>query len=258
MTNKDQHPKIVQTAGRDALGEFAPDFAHYNDDILFGENWNNQDLDLKTRSLITVIALISSGITDQSLTHHLTNAKDKGVTQPEIAAAITHAAFYVGWPKAWVAFRLAQTIWETPTTSTPLTREEYQQQIFFPIGEPNEAFAAYFTGQSYLAEISNRQVLIHNVTFEPGCRNHWHKHSATSGGGQMLICVGGRGWYQERGKEPVELTPGSVVHVPANTEHWHGAAHNTWMSHLAFPVPGENTSNDWLEPVTDHEYNQLP
>lgn len=104
--------KIVQTAGRDSLGEFAPDFAHYNDDILFGENWNNGDIDLKTRCIVTVTALMASGITDNSLKYHLQNAKSHGVTKKEIAAIITHAAFYVGWPKAWAVFNLAKEIWE--------------------------------------------------------------------------------------------------------------------------------------------------
>ena len=103
--------KIVQTAGRDVLGEFAPEFAHFNDDILFGENWNNQDLDLKTRSLLTVIALMAQGITDSSLRFHIVNAKNHGVTRKEIAAAITHAAFYAGWPKAWATFNIAKDVY---------------------------------------------------------------------------------------------------------------------------------------------------
>lgn len=104
--------KIVQTAGRDQLSDFAPDFAHFNDDVLFGENWNNQDIDLKTRSLLTVCALMAQGLTDSSLVHHLQNAKNNGVTKAEIAAAITHVAFYAGWPKAWATFRLAKEVWE--------------------------------------------------------------------------------------------------------------------------------------------------
>ncbi|NLB54626.1 MAG: carboxymuconolactone decarboxylase family protein, partial [Lentisphaerae bacterium] len=92
--------KIVQKAGREQLGAFAPEFAHFNDDILFGENWNNEDIDLKTRSIITVVALVSSGIADSSLVSHLQNAKAHGVTKAEIAAVITHTAFYAGWPKA--------------------------------------------------------------------------------------------------------------------------------------------------------------
>lgn len=102
---------IKQTAGRDQLGEFAPEFAHFNDDVLFGENWNNESIDLKTRCIITVTALMSSGITDSSLLYHLENAKKNGVTQEEISAIITHLAFYVGWPKAWAVFNLAKEIW---------------------------------------------------------------------------------------------------------------------------------------------------
>ena len=111
--------KIVQTAGRNTLGEFAPEFAHFNDDVLFGENWNNQDIDVKTRSIITVVALMASGITDSSLRYHLQNAKNHGVTQKEIAAVITHAAFYAGWPKAWAVFNLAKEVWETGEGDLP-------------------------------------------------------------------------------------------------------------------------------------------
>ena len=103
--------KMVQTAGRDALGEFAPNFAHYNDDILFGENWNDEALDLKTRSMITVVALMSQGITDSSIKYHITNAKNHGVTKEEMVAAITHTAFYAGWPKAWATFNLAKEVY---------------------------------------------------------------------------------------------------------------------------------------------------
>lgn len=103
--------KIVQTAGRDALGEFAPDFAHFNDDVLFGENWNNEDIDLKTRSIITVVALMSQGITDSSLKYHILNAKNHGVSRKEMVAVITHVAFYAGWPKAWAVFNLAKEVY---------------------------------------------------------------------------------------------------------------------------------------------------
>lgn len=104
--------KIVQTAGRNALGEFAPEFAHFNDDVLFGENWNNEDIDLKTRCIITVVALMSSGVTDSSFMFHLENAKENGVTAKEIASVITHVAFYAGWPKAWAVFNMAKEVWK--------------------------------------------------------------------------------------------------------------------------------------------------
>ena len=248
--------KITQTAGRDQLGGFAPDFAHFNDDILFGENWNNQDIDLKTRCIITVVALMSSGITDSSLTYHLENAKAHGVTRAEIAAIVTHVGFYVGWPKAWAVFRLAKDVWKE--TEAELTeKDKYQNTILFPIGAPNDGFAQYFTGQSYLAPVSKEQVGIFNVTFEPGCRNSWHVHHADKGGGQILICVGGRGYYQEWGKEAVEMKPGDCINIPAGVKHWHGAAPDSWFSHLAVEVPGENGSNEWLEPVDEEQYGKL-
>lgn len=248
--------KIVQTAGRDQLGDFAPMFAHLNDDVLFGEVWNEEAIDTKTKCIITVVALMASGITDTSLYHHLQNAKNNGVTKEEIAAIVTHATMYSGWPKGWVVFRMAKEIWneETPELTE---KDKYQNTIFFPIGQPNDAFAQYFIGQSYLAPVSSEQVPIFNVTFEPGCRNNWHVHHADKGGGQMLICVGGRGFYQEWGKEAVEMTPGTVINIPANVKHWHGAASDSWFSHLAIDVAGENTSNEWLEPVSDEAYGKL-
>lgn len=248
--------KIVQTAGRNALGEFAPDFAHYNDDVLFGENWNNTDIDHKTRCVITVVALMSSGITDSSLKYHLENAKNAGVTQKEIAAIITHAAFYVGWPKGWAVFNMAKEVWaiEEPVTDE---KSAHQAKMVFPIGAPNDAFAKYFVGQSYLAPVSTEQVGIFNVTFEPKCRNNWHIHHADKGGGQILVCVAGRGYYQEWGKEAALMKPGDCIHIPVGVKHWHGAAPDSWFSHLAVEVPGENSSNEWLEAVTDEQYNAL-
>lgn len=248
--------KIVQTAGRAALGEFAPDFAHFNDDVLFGENWNNHDIDLKTRCLLTVVALMASGITDSSLKYHLENAKNHGVTRKEIAAAITHVAFYAGWPKAWAVFNLAKEVWVENTT-TDDEKIAHANQMVFPIGAPNDAFARYFIGQSYLAPVSISQVGVYNVTFEPGCRNNWHIHHAKNGGGQILLCVAGRGWYQEWGKEAVELNPGDCVNIPAGVKHWHGAASDSWFSHLAIEVPGEECSNEWCEPVDDETYTKL-
>ena len=137
------------------------------------------------------------------------------------------------------------------------TLAEYQKTIIFPIGNTNDAYAKYFIGQSYIAPVSTEQVKIYNVTFEPKCRNNWHIHKAKSGGGQMLIAVGGRGYYQEWGKEPIEMKPGDVINIPANVKHWHGSAPDSWFSHLAVEVDGVETSNEWLEPVTDEEYSKL-
>ncbi len=248
--------KITQTAGRDQLGDFAPDFAHYNDDILFGENWNSGGIDIKTRCIITVVALMSSGITDSSLVHHLQNAKAHGVTKEEIVAVITHTAFYAGWPKGWAVFRLAKEVWNEGSDAQA-DKEKYRESIFFPIGAPNDAYAKYFVGQSYLAPISGAPFPMSNVTFEPGCRNNWHIHHAKTGGGQMLICVGGRGWYQEWGKEPAEMTPGTVISIPEGAKHWHGAAKDSWFSHIAFEIPGTECTNEWLEPVRAEDYEKL-
>lgn len=249
--------KIVQTAGRAQLGEFAPEFAHLNDDILFGEVWSRNDLlSLRDRSLVTITSLISQGITDSSLTFHLQEAKKNGITRTEAAEIITHVAFYAGWPKAWAAFRLAKDVWNDDIKSDD-AKAQFQKQMIFPIGEPNTAYAKYFIGNSYLAPISTEQVKFSNVTFEPGCRNNWHIHRATNGGGQMLVGVAGRGWYQEEGKPAVEILPGTVIHIPANVKHWHGAAADSWFSHLAFEIEGENTSNEWRDPVTDEEYDKL-
>lgn len=249
--------KIVQTAGRKQLGEFAPEFAKLNDDVLFGEVWSRNDkLSLRDRSLVTLTALISQGITDNSLVYHLQTARQNGITRTEIAEAITHIAFYAGWPKAWAAFNLAKTVW-TDDTAAADARAAFQRELIFPIGEPNTAYARYFKGNSYLARISTEQVPVANVTFEPGCRNNWHIHHATRGGGQMLIGVAGRGWYQEWGMPAVEILPGTVIHIPANVKHWHGAAADSWFAHLAFEVEGEKTSNEWLEPVSDADYNKL-
>ena len=131
-----------------------------------------------------------------------------------------------------------------------------QELSAFPIGDVNPV-SQYFSGRTYLAVLTNEQVPTINVTFEPGCRNNWHVHHATAGGGQMLLCVGGRGWYQEWGKAAVEMTPGTVVNIPANVKHWHGAASDSWFSHLAVEVGGENASTEWLEAVSEDDYNKL-
>ena len=141
-----------------------------------------------------------------------------------------------------------------------MDRETFEKQDSFGIGAPNKMFAQYFIGNSFLkplTEMGKCPVFLANVTFEPGCRNNWHIHHAKSGGGQLLICTTGEGWYQEEGKEPVSLTPGTVITIPANVKHWHGAKKDSWFSHIAAEVPGEETCNEWCEPVTDEIYNKL-
>lgn len=247
--------KIVQTAGRNSLGEFAPDFARYNDDVLFGEVWNDETIDLKTKSTIVISVFMGRGLADSSLKYHLETAKKNGITRAEIAAIITHAAFYAGWPMAWAVFNMAKEVW-TEDEKELTDKERFQQEVMFEIGDINPV-NQYFTGDSYLAPVSNSQVTCFNVTFEPGCRNFWHIHHASKGGGQMLIGVAGKGWYQEEGKDPVEILPGTVIHIPANVKHWHGAQKDSWFSHLAFELDGTDASNEWCEPVSDEHYNAL-
>ena len=127
----------------------------------------------------------------------------------------------------------------------------------FKLGEKNDKYSQYFIGQSYLNMLSTEQVVIANVTFEPSCRNNWHIHNAESGGGQILLVTSGRGYYQEWGKEPLELNPGDVVNIPAGVKHWHGAAPDSWFSHIAIEVPAVSGSTKWCEPVNDEEYNKL-
>ncbi len=141
-----------------------------------------------------------------------------------------------------------------------MTEQAFEQANVFGKGQPNTGFAQYFIGNSYLKPLTEPgkcPVFLANVTFEPGCRNNWHIHHAKTGGGQLLICTAGSGWYQEEGKEPVSLIPGMVITIPAGVKHWHGAKRDSWFSHIAVEVPGEETSNEWCEPVTDEVYNNL-
>lgn len=245
---------VKQTAGRDSLGEFAPKFAALNDDVLFGEVWSREDkLPLKIRSILTVTALVSKGLIDSSFQHHLQFAKANGVSREEMAEILTHLAFYAGWPNAWAAFRMAKEVYGADSDTVNA------HGGFFGMGEPNTAFAQYFIGNSYLKPLTNPKetVFIANVTFEPGCRNNWHIHHAAKGGGQLLLCVEGEGWYQEEGKPAQSLKPGDVVTIPANVKHWHGAKKDSWFSHLAVECPGEETANEWLEAVDDAHYKSL-
>lgn len=141
-----------------------------------------------------------------------------------------------------------------------IKKDEFEAADAFGIGVPNDAFAKYFVGNSYLKPLTEHgkcPVFLANVTFEPGCRNNWHIHHAKSGGGQLLICTTGEGWYQEEGKTAVRLLPGTVITIPANVKHWHGATADSWFSHIAVEVPGEETSTEWCEAVIDDEYSLL-
>ena len=168
--------KITQTAGRMQLGEFAPKFAELNDDVLFGEAvWNDSTLSLHDHSMVTISILLGKGMVDSSFRSHLEMGKKHGITRKEIAALLTQAAFYAGWPNAWAGFRVAKEVWADDTAGDD-AKAAFQRGMIYPIGEPNTAYAKYFTGNSYLAPISGEQIPFANVTFEPRCRNNWHIH----------------------------------------------------------------------------------
>lgn len=240
-----------QTAGRDALLDFAPEFAHLNDDILFGEVWSREDkLSSKIRSIITITALVSKGMVDSSFLYHAKTAKENGVTKTEMAEILTHLAFYAGWPNAWAAFKIVKDMYD-----------EKDEKIngrggMFGLGDENKAYEKYFSGKSYLKPLTNPKetVFMANVTFEPGCVNNWHIHNAKSGGGQILLCTDGEGIYCEYGKKPQTLKPGDAVTIPSGVKHFHGAKPDSWFSHIAIECPGEDTSTKWLEEVNYSEY----
>ena len=238
---------IKQDAGTKQLGDIAPKFAQLNDEVLFGEVWSREDkLSLRDRSLITVAALLTKGIVDHSIQYHLENAKNHGVSKTEMVEVITQLAFYAGWPNAWAVFPMVKKVYQD--------EKEILGDSLFGRGEPNVAFANYFTGKSYLKSLNTKNIGIYNVTFEPKCRNNWHIHHK---GGQILLCTDGEGWYQEEGKQAIKLTPGSVVYIPAEVKHWHGASKDAWFTHLAIEIPADYATNEWCEPVDDETYNML-
>mgnify|MGYP002626822258 CR=1 FL=1 len=261
-----QNPKIMdierivkmkkQTAGREHLGKLAPKFAELNDDVLFGEVWSREkELSPRDRSMVTIAALFSAGLYPQ-LKSHLALGKEHGMTKAEAVEIVTQLAFYCGWPKAWSTFPLIQEIYGDGE-NVDFSEDVPPDLSAFPFGKPNDAFAQYFVGKSYLAPLTTEQIPTFNVTFEPGCRNNWHIHHSSGGGGQLLICVYGCGWYREWGKEARELHPGDIVNIPPNVKHWHGAAKNSWFQHIAQEILGTDTRTEWCERVSDEEYSKL-
>ena len=205
---------VKQTAGRDALGEFAPKFAQLNDDVLFGEVWSREDkLSLKLRSVVTISALIGKGVVDSSLQYHLQSAKNNGVTKTEMAEILTHIAFYAGWPNAWAAFKMAKEVYANEN-------EAEEHGGFFGLGQENTAYARYFIGKSYLKPLTDPQktVFIANVTFEPGCRNNWHIHHAKKGGGQTAGLRERRGLVSGGGQACSEPEARRCGHHPSRGE----------------------------------------
>lgn len=141
-----------------------------------------------------------------------------------------------------------------------INEKEFDQKNVFGKGEENVNYAKYFKGESFLNLLTipgESSLFLANITFEPGCRNDWHIHHSTEGGGQVLICTAGEGWYQEEGKDPVSLEPGVVIDIPVGVKHWHGAKKDSWFSHISIAVPGKDTKNEWLESVSEEDYSKL-
>lgn len=221
----------------------------------FGDYYTRKGLDLNTHELLTMAILVNLGTEPQLKAHIGANLKIR--TAEYVEQAIYNCLPYCGYPRTLNALRLfKEAVAETKVAADAKTVPGKDWSVF-PVGKPNDAYAKYFVGKSYLDMISTEQVGVGNVTFEPACRNNWHIHHAKKGGGQILIATAGRGYYQEWGKPAVELKPGNVVNIPAGVKHWHGAAPDSWFQHLAIEVPGEGTSNEWLEPVSDEEYARL-
>lgn len=221
----------------------------------FGDYYTRKGLDLNTRELLTMAILVNLGTEPQLKAHIGANLKIR--TAEYVEQAIYNCLPYCGYPRTLNALRLFKEAAAETKTATVAKSMPGKDWSVFPVGKPNDAYAKYFVGKSYLDMISTEQVGVGNVTFEPACRNNWHIHHAKKGGGQILIATAGRGYYQEWGKPAVELKPGDVVNIPAGVKHWHGAAPDSWFQHLAIEVPGEGTSNEWLEPVSDEEYARL-
>jgi 4-carboxymuconolactone decarboxylase len=233
-----------QTAGRKALGDLAPKFAELNDDVLFGQVWSREDkLPTKERCLITISALISKGFCDSSLQYHIQNAKNHGVKKSEMVEVLTQLAFYAGWPNVWAAFPYVKEVYKDEQTTLG--------DSLFGQGQENKAYAAYFTGKSYLKPIPCQGLGIANVTFEPGCRNFWHIHHQ---GGQLLLVTDGVGYYQEWGQKARLLHPGDVVEIPPEVKHWHGAGKDEFFTHIAIALPANKATTEWCEEVADGDY----
>ena len=213
-----------------ALFDFHPQLDEYLKTHLFGDIFARDNVDWRTREIVTIAALAARTETEPQMKAHVAIGKMNGVTDAQ-ADAILQRVQRPSDPA------------DLPADWSPI-----------PVGEPNTAYAKYFIGNSYLHKLTLDQVPAFGVTFEPGCRNNWHIHHAKTGGGQMLIVTAGEGYYQEWGKPARHLRKGDTVNIPANVKHWHGAAPNCWFQHIALEVPGTETSNEWCEPVDAAAY----
>ena len=216
--------KLVGAQVQGKIYDFAPAIDEFLKAHLFGDIFARDNVDWQTRELATVAMLASLTNVDSQLKSHINVGKHNGLTDEQIAEILE------------IADRTGA------------------QNVLFGFGNENTAFAKYFIGKSYLQPLAKEGISAANVTFEPKCRNNWHIHHKT---GQTLLVVSGRGWYQEWGKPAQELKPGDVVEIPEGVKHWHGAAKDSWFTHIAISVPAEGASSEWLEAVSDTEYNKL-
>jgi len=222
--------KLCGAPVKGALFDFHPQLDEYLKSHLFGDIFARDNLDWRTREIVTIAALAARPETAPQLKAHVAIGKNNGITDEQASAIVRR----VQMPSAPA---------HLPADWSPV-----------PVGEPNTAYAKYFIGRSYLHKLTLDQVPAFGVTFEPGCRNNWHVHHAKTGGGQMLIVTAGEGFYQEWGKPARRLRKGDTVNIPANVKHWHGAAPDSWFQHIALEVPGTEASNEWCEPVDDTAY----
>ena len=231
--------------------DFAPQTDYYLKAHLFGDIFSRNNLSFADREIVTVSAISALQGCEPQLKSHIRGAVNMCVTIDQLCDLPLVLAEKASTE---YAVRLAKAINEVCETSIPLSFD--LPDTGWPKGDFNSAFAQYFTGNSYLAALDTDNGGPVNVTFEPRCRNNWHIHHKAV---QVLICVSGRGWYQEWGKEAVEMTTGSVIAIPAETKHWHGAARDSWFQHLTYHTKiEEGSSNEWLEPVSDEVYDKLP
>ena len=228
---------------------FAPATDYYLKAHLFGDIFARDILSHAEREIVTVSALASMQGVEPQLKSHISGARNMGVGDAEIHEIPRVLAAKVGDVEAYRARKAIAEVY-----GEPFAEGKPIENMMFPKGEPNTAFAQYFVGNSYLAPLLSEGLPMSNVTFEPRCRNNWHIHHKS---GQILICVGGEGWYQEWGKPAQRLRQGDVVNIPAEVKHWHGAAADSWFQHIAIAVPADGASNEWLEAVTDEEYDRL-
>ena len=224
--------KLCGESVKGPLFDFMPQLDEYLKAHLFGDIFARDNVDWRMREISTIAALAARPETAPQMRAHIAIGLKNGLSPDQVDAIVTQV-------------QEPEDPADLPPDWSPI-----------PVGKPNTAYASYFIGKSYLAPLSSMQVKAVGVTFAPYCRNNWHVHHATKGGGQILIVTAGEGFYQEWGKPARRIRKGDTVNIPPNVKHWHGAA-DCWFQHIALGVDGENTSNEWCEPVDHVTYNEV-